>query len=201
MPLKLQRLIRKETRWEAGKVAGTEVAEILYQGASRRERRMILVRHRISEKKRPGGKLLFECPGYRFQALVTNLPTSVSPLDVWLEYNGRAGIENVIKELDYGFALSKLCCKKFWATEAALSLAVFTYNLSVLFQRHLGWLDRLNIGTLRFRLFSTAGIISQSQGQATIKLGVAIQKRDWWRKVWEKILSPIPNCNAVGQSP
>jgi hypothetical protein len=103
--------------------------------------------------------------------------------------------------LDYGFALSKLCCKKFWATEAALSLAVFTYNLSVLFQRHLGWLDRLNIGTLRFRLFSTAGIISQSQGQATIKLGVAIQKRDWWRKVWEKILSPIPNCNAVGQSP
>ena len=201
LQIKLQRLIRKETRWEAGKVAGTEVAEILYQGASRRERRMILVRHRISEKKCPGGKLLFECPGYRFQALVTNLPTSVSPLDVWLEYNGRAGIENVIKELDYGFALSKLCCKKFWATEAALSLAVFTYNLSVLFQRHLGWLDRLNIGTLRFRLFSTAGIISQSQGQATIKLGVAIQKRDWWRKVWEKILSPIPNCNAVGQSP
>jgi hypothetical protein len=201
LQIKLQRLIRKETRWQAGKVVGTEVAEVLYEGASGRQRRMILVRHRISEKKRAGGKYLFECPGYRFQALVTNLPASVAPLDVWLDYNGRAGVENVIKELDYGFALSKLCCKKFWATEAALSLAVLTYNLSVLFQRHLGWLDRVNIGTLRFRLFSTAGIISQTQGRPTIKLGVQIQKRDWWRKIWEKILAPIPNCNAVGQSP
>jgi hypothetical protein len=60
---------------------------------------------------------------------------------------------------------------------AALSLAVFSYNLNVLFQRHLGWLDRVSIGTLRFRLFSTAGIISHSQGQPTIKLAVAIQKR------------------------
>ena len=198
---KVQHLIRKETRWETGKVAGTEVAEILYEAASGQHRRMILVRHRISEKKRPGGKYLFECPGYRFQALVTNLPASVAALDVWLRYNGRASVENVIKELDYGFALSKLCCKKFWATEAALSLAVLTYNLSILFQRHLGWLDRVNIATLRFRLFSTAGIISRSQGRPTIKLGVAIQDRAWWREIWNKILAPHPNCNAVGQSP
>lgn len=198
---KLQLLIRKETRWQKGKVRGTEVAEILYEGAKGRLRRMILVRHQISEKKRAGGKNLIESPGYRFQALVTNLPASISPLEVWLEYNGRAGIENVIKELDYGFGLSKLCCKKFWATEAALSLAVLTYNLSVLFQRHLGWLDKVNIGTLRFRLFSTAGIISQSQGRPTIKLGVSLQVRAWWQRVWEKILSPLPNCNAVGQSP
>jgi hypothetical protein len=25
------------------------------------------------------------------------------------------------------------CCEKFWATEAALSLAVLTYNLNILF--------------------------------------------------------------------
>jgi len=197
---KLQHLIRKETRWQEGKVRGTQVAEVFYQGAKGRQRRMILVRHEINQKKRAGGKCLIECPGYRFQALVTNLPASVQPLDIWLEYNGRAGIENVIKELDYGFGLSKLCCKKFWATEAALSLAVLTYNLSVLFQRHLGWLDRVNIGTLRFRLFSTAGIISQIAGRPTIKLGVSLEKRDWWREIWEKILTPIPNCNAVGQS-
>jgi hypothetical protein len=199
--VKLQGLIRKETRWETGKVAGTEVAEIQYEGASGRSRRMILVRHRIRDKKRPGGKLLLDCPGYRFQALVTNLPASVGPLEVWLRYNGRAGIENVIKELDYGFGLSKLCCKKFWATEAALSLLVLTYNLTVLFQRHLGWLDRVNIATLRVRLFSTAGIISLSQGQPTIKMGVRIQNREWWRRIWDKILAPIPNCNAVGRSP
>jgi len=198
---KLQHLIRKETRWEEGKVRGTQVAEVVYEGAKGRQRRMILVRHEILQKKRAGGKCLLECPGYRFQALVTNLPTSVPPLDIWLQYNGRAGIENVIKELDYGFGLSKLCCKKFWATEAALSLTVLTYNLSVLFQRHLGWLDRVNIGTLRFRLFSTAGLISQARGRPTIKLGVRLETRAWWRRIWEKILTPIPNCNAVGQSP
>jgi hypothetical protein len=65
--------------------------------------------------------------------------------------------------------------------EAALSLAVFTYNLSVLFQRHLGWLDRVSIGTFRFRLFSTTGIIGHSHGQLTIKLEVEeveIEKSD-----------------------
>jgi hypothetical protein len=45
----------------------------------------------------------------------------------------------VIKELQYGFALPTLCLHSFWATEAALSLATLTYNLTILFQRHLGW--------------------------------------------------------------
>jgi hypothetical protein len=77
----------------------------------------------VAAESRGGGKLLLEVPGYKFQALVTNLPPSVSPLQVWFEYNGRAGIENVIKELRHGFALPDLCCQKFFATEAALSLA------------------------------------------------------------------------------
>jgi len=44
---------------------------------------------------------------------------------------------------------------------AAMVLAVFAYNLCILFQRHLGWLDRVTAATLRFRLFSTGGIISR----------------------------------------
>lgn len=198
---KLQTLVRKETLWEESAVPGTQVAEMIYQGARwSRARRLILIRHRLAEKKRPGGKRLFDCPGYSYQALVTSLPASVPPIQVWRDYNGRAGVENVIKELVTGFGLPKLCCQKFWATEAALSLAVLTYNLSVLFARHLGWLDRVTIGTLRFRLFSTAGIISQAQGRTTIKLGIPLQNRAWWRAIWEKLLAEIPNCNAVAQS-
>ena len=45
-----------------------------------------------------GGKTLLEVPGYRFQALVTNLPPSVDALTVWRRYNGRADLENRIKE-------------------------------------------------------------------------------------------------------
>jgi hypothetical protein len=199
---KLQSLLRKETLWQKSGIEGTEVADVSYRGAHwSQERRIVLIRHRLSEKRRTGGKMLLECPGYMFQALVTSLPASVPPIEVWRDYNGRAGIENVIKELDYGFALPSLCCKSFWATEAALSLAVLTYNLSVLFARHLGWLDKVTIGTLRFRLFCTAGILSHGQGRTTVKLGVPLENRPWWRQIWEKLLSPIPNCNAVAQSP
>ena len=80
-----------------------------------------------------------------FQALVTSLPSSESPLAVWRYYNGRADCENVIKELHSGFALPTLCLRSFWATEAALCLATLTYNLTVLFQRHLGWQQKVTI--------------------------------------------------------
>ena len=199
---KITSLLRKETIWQPSAVPGTDVSELIYRGARwSRERRLILIRHRLSTKTRTGGKMLIECPGYAYQALVTSLPSDVAPIEVWRDYNGRAGIENVIKELVYGFALPKLCCKSFWATEAALSLAVLTYNLSVLFARHLGWLDKVTIGTLRIRLFSTAGILSNAQGSTHIKMGIPLQNRPWWRAIWEKLLSEFPNCNAVAQSP
>lgn len=199
---KITSLLRKETIWHPSAVPGTDVSELIYRGARwSRERRLILIRHRLSTKTRTGGKMLIECPGYAYQVLVTSLPAAVAPIEVWRDYNGRAGIENVIKELVYGFGLPKLCCKSFWATEAALSLAVLTYNLSVLFARHLGWLDKVTIGTLRFRLFSTAGILSHAQGTTHIKMGIPLHNRPWWRAIWEKLLSDFPNCNAVAQSP
>ncbi|MEN9676243.1 MAG: hypothetical protein RIS76_2139 [Verrucomicrobiota bacterium] len=97
--------------------------------------------------------------------------------------------------------LPTLCLKIFWATEAALSLAVLTYNLTALFQRHLGWQQKVQIHSLRFWLFVTAGILSHPGGQTTVKLAVTQRERDWWRRLWEKILSPIPNCNAVENRP
>jgi hypothetical protein len=198
----LQRLVRKDLIWKASTVPGTEVAEVWHQEANwPTPRRLILIRHTIAEKKRPGGKQLIECPGYAFQALVTNLPESVPPIEVWRDYNQRAGCEEVIKQLDADFALPKLCVKGFWGTEAALSLAVTTYNLCVLFQRHLGWLQRVTAGTLRYRLFTTGGIISQTNGRTTIRLAVREEEeRSWWRAILEKISSALPNCNAVAQT-
>ena len=199
---KITSLLRRETIWQPSAVPGSDVAEVIYRGARwSRDRRLILIRHRLTEKTRTGGKMLLECPGYAYQALVTSLPPSRSPIEVWRDYNGRAGVENVIKELVHGFGLPKLCCQSFWATEAALSLAVLTYNLSVLFMRHLGWLEKLTIGTLRFRLFSTAGILSHAQGGTHIKLGIPLRNRPWWRAIWEKLLCEFPNCNAVAQTP
>jgi Transposase DDE domain group 1 len=198
----IQRLLRGDLVWTQTEVPGTEVAEVMYQAMSwPQPRRLVLIRHRVADKDRAGGKKLIDVPGYLFQALVTSLPASTRPLEVWRYYNGRADCENVIKELQSGFALGTLCLESFWATEAALSLAVLTYNLSVLFQRHLGWQTKVTIHSLRFWLFVTAGIISHPQGKTTIKLAVPPREREWWRRLWGKILSPFPNCNAVENRP
>lgn len=198
----VKNLCRKETIWQKTEVAGTEVAEVWHhEHGWDKPRRMILLRHRVNEKKRAGGKVLIEVPGYTFQALVTNLPESVAPIAVWRDYNGRSGCESVIKQLDMDFALDKLCLKKFFATEAAMSLAVVAYNLCVLFQRHLGWMDRVTASTLRFRLFTTGGVISKAGGRTTIRLAVPPEQRDWWRTLYEKLLSAFPNCNAIPSCP
>ena len=199
----IQRMIKGDLQWAATEVPGTEVAEMEYQTRGwSHPRRLVLLRHRVSEDDERCGKRLLEVPGYCFQALVTSWPkTTQGPLTVWGYYNGRADCENVIKELQAGFALPTLCLESFWASEAALSLATLTYNLVVLFQRHLGWQQKVTMRNLRFWLFVTAGVLSHPAGQITIKLAVPEPERNWWRRLWEKILSPIPNCNAVENRP
>jgi DDE family transposase len=200
----IQRLLKGDLGWQKTQVPGTEVAELEYQSMHwPHPRRLVLIRHQIVEPEDTrAGKRLLEVPGYRFQALVTSLAAQThSALAVWRYYNGRADCENVIKELREGFALPSLCLEQFWATEAALSLATLTYNLTVLFQRHLGWQQKVTIHSLRFWLFVTAGVLSHPGGKTTIKLAVPVRERAWWRRLWEKILSPLPNCNAVENRP
>jgi len=194
----LQRLIRAQMQWEPTEVPGLEVAQLWHQELHwKNPRRLVVIRRQTQAGSRSGGKSLIECPGYVFQALVTNLPAALSALEVWRDYNRRAGVESVIKELDAHFALPHLCLEKFWSTEAALSLAVLAYNLAVLFQRHLGWLDRVSASTLKFRLFQTGGILSRTGGVLTLKLAVPTKQREWWRRLLEKMGSWWPNCNAV----
>ncbi len=85
--------------------------------------------------------------------------------------------------------------------KAPEALATLTYNLTVLFQRHLGWQTKVTIHSLRYWLFITAGIISHPRGKTTVRLAVPMRERDWWQRLWDKILSLIPNCNAVENRP
>ena len=60
---------------------------------------------------------------------------------------------------------------------------------------------KVTIHSMRFWLFITAGVLSQPAGKPTVKRAVPPRERDWWRRLWEKILSPLPNCNAVENRP
>jgi hypothetical protein len=191
-------LIVKGLVWSQTEIAGTCVSEMAYQEVGWKEpRRLILIRHEVQDKRRVGGRRLIDCPGYLFQALVTSLPSSVSPLEVWRQYNGRAGMEGIIKELRHGYGLHQFCCQDFWATEAALSMVVMAHNVVELFQRFLGWTQRYAVSSLRFHLFLCAGVISRTAGVTTIKLAQPLRRRAWWMRLWERIASPFPNCNAV----
>jgi len=76
----IQRLIKGDLVWTATEVPGTEVAELEYQALSwPHPRRLVLLRHRVSDDEERGGKRLLDVPGYRFQALVTSLPGTTHP--------------------------------------------------------------------------------------------------------------------------
>jgi hypothetical protein len=192
----LQGLCRHDdTHWANTEIAGLQVQEV---AGERPDERLIIIRQKITDRPRAGGKRLLEVPAYRFQALVTNLPAGeAAPVAIWRRYNGRADIENRIKELGAQFGIKGLCCRSFWATEAAYHLAITAYNLCVLLQRRLGQLAKCELITLRWRLFTRAAVFSQAQGKATLKLAVrGRQARDWWRHLLEKLSAP-PNCHAV----
>jgi len=184
--------------WTPTEVAGIDAQEIESPVLGRR---IIILRHRLSERpEAAGGKRLLEVPGYRFQALVTNLPHSYDVLAVWRRYNGRADSENRIKEIGSQFGVKGLCCKKFWATQAVCQLAIWAYNLCVLLQRELGLLDKVELNTLRWRLFCRAAVWSRAQGRPTLKLAVRGQPaRKWCVKLVEKLRNLLPplNCDAV----
>ena len=143
------------------------------------------------------GKTLLELAEYRFQALITNLPASVDALTVWRRYNGRADLENRIRELGGQFGIKRLCVDNFWGTEALHHLASAAYNLCVLLQRRLGQLEKCELNTLRWRLFGRAAVGSRAGGKPTLKLAVhGAANRNWWREMLAKI-SALPNCHAV----
>ncbi len=193
---KVQALCRHDDpQWQATEVAGLEVQEVTLE---RPGRRLIVLRQRIAERPQAGGKRLLEVAGYRFQALVTNLPPGVDALAVWRRYNGRADIENRIKELGEQFGIKRLCCQSFWATEALHHLAIATYNLCVLLQRRLGQMAQCELNTLRWRLFARAAVWSRAQGKPTLRLAVrGTEAQSWWREILLKLTAP-PNCHAVG---
>jgi hypothetical protein len=192
---KIQSLCRHdEAHWQRTEIPGLEVQEVELEQPGRR---LIVVRQRIEQRPDAGGKTLLEVPGYRFQALVTNLPRSVDALSVWRQYNGRADIENRIKELGQQFGIKRLCVENFWGTEAMHHLAIAAYNLCVLLQRRLGQLEKCELNTLRWRLFGRAAVWSRARGKPTLKLAVrGHAHRTWWREILTK-LTALPNCHAV----
>jgi hypothetical protein len=196
--IKWQKYCRhNEAAWAPTEITGVDVQEI---ESTELGRRHVIIGQRIDDRPDAAGRELLCVPGYRFQALVTNLSASWSPLAIWRRYNGRCDSENRIKELGGQFGIKGFCCQKFAATQAVCHLAIWAYNLCVLLQRELGLLGKVELRTLRWRLFCRAGVWSWAQGRATLKLAVrGHEDRAWWLEIIEKLNNWLPpmNSNAV----
>lgn len=119
---KVQWLCRHdEMAWPATEVPGLSVQEVTLE---RPGRRRVVIRQRVRERPQAGDQTLLELEGYRFQALVTNLPVSVDALNVWRRYHGRADLENRIRELGEQFGIKRRWVQKFRGTEAMHHLAI-----------------------------------------------------------------------------
>ncbi len=110
---------------------GYEVGEFEYQARDKwsHPRRMIVVREKIKEGKNEKKQLkLFKLQGYSYQVIVTNW-LEASPEEVWRWYNGRANVENMIKEGIMSFALDVNPSHWYGANMAHFFLIMLSYNL------------------------------------------------------------------------
>jgi IS4 transposase len=108
--------------------SGIELTEISYQAHGwTTVRRLIVIRQSTRHRDAPGKNLsLFAddpvVQGWRYGALTTTL--ELPAVEVSRLYRGRADAEYRIKELKADFGLEAFNMHDFWATEAALAVAM-----------------------------------------------------------------------------
>ena len=134
---------------------GVQTAEFYYQPIRWFHPYRFVVIRRPQPEESDQQLTLFKFGSYHYQVLVTNL--DLRPLNVWRFYNGRAGIERIIREVKGDYPLGKIPTRHFFANDAYFHLLLLAYNL-------VNWFKRLclprefqtaTLDTLRDRIHAT----------------------------------------------
>lgn len=171
---------------------GIDLNEMVFNHLDGKPRRYIVVRKKIEDRPKAGGKLLFdELPGYRFSCYVTNLDL---PLDqIWNIYNTRADCENRIKELKEDFGLENFCLQDFWATEASFRFIMVAYNLLSLFRHFaLNHHNRATLKTLRVYCFALGAWQVNHANKKVLKIALPVKRRPWMDGIFAQIKNSSP---------
>jgi Transposase DDE domain group 1 len=156
---------------------GISVGEMMYAGIGwKAPRRMVVIREEEREDKRKKKQpTLFELIGYSYQVIVTNIEW-MSPEEVWRFYNGRANVENMIKEGILSYSLDVNISHFYGANVAHFHLVMLAYNLMNLFKELvLGQKEKKRMGKwIRQRFLLIAGKLVSSGRKFILKL-----QEDW----------------------
>lgn len=188
----LQHAIVTQCVWQDVEL-GLQVGEMAYtpQGWPQPQRIVVVRQHQ--RRKSASGKTLtlnlFEddedLQGWRYGAMLTDL--SLPAIEVWRLYRGRADCENRIKELKTDFGLGSFVLRDFWATEAALGVAMLSYNLMSVF-RHTVMRTKTQhtLATLHHKVLAVGAFWSQAKADAPAVLNLAItrKRRAWFDGLW-----------------
>jgi hypothetical protein len=137
-------------------VGGAQYATRLTMTAAGTKYREIFKRTFIEPKN--GQLMLGEEAQYRFDCLATN-DLVIDEIKAFDFYNGRANIENNIKELKQDYQLGKIVTDSFDANDVITQLSMLTYLLMRHFQNEClpQNIQKMQLSTLRTKLFNIPG--------------------------------------------
>jgi hypothetical protein len=151
-----------------------------------RERRIVVVRELLREKRSLGRRLI-SVPGYTFRLFATSL--TISPDEVWRDYNQRSDMEKRIAELKYDLAADDFCLKEFFATEAAFRAILLLFNLLGEFQRVSGMPGYKQPATLRTQVFLCGAILGRAARKYVLHMSSSWGGLETRNPLFEKILA------------
>jgi hypothetical protein len=193
----LQHAIVDQCAWQAV-TDGIQVSELQYQPSGwDKAARFVVVRQHIRRPSSAGKTLsLFandpDLQGWRYGAMVTDL--TLPAVEVWRLYRGRADCENRIKELKADFGLDSFCLRDFWATEAALGVAMLSYNLMSVF-RHAVLRQKVHhtLSTLHHKVLAVGAYWDKpsEDEKPSIRLAIARRRRPWFEGLWANAGEPV----------
>lgn len=186
----IQHLVNAQQAW-LNVDDGIQICDTAYQAGKWSEpRRLVLVRQRIKERPKAGGKMLSLFPEdevhrhYRYSAYLTNL--HFSAVDVWRTYRARGDAENRIKELKQDFGADAFNLKSFYATEAALIFAMVAFNFMSLFRIFvLQEKTQRTLSTLRYRIFAIGAYFEKVNDTIKLKVALVKKRRKWFVGLWD----------------
>lgn len=173
-----------------------------------RRLRVIVYRKKVAHETRKNFQLdLFDPDDghYEYSAVTTNLGLTGDSL--WQFMAGRGTHEQAYAELKSGFAFDAVPSQRYAANGAWQQLNIMAFNLVRRFQMAAVAEKRATSGkrrtvfkfhtirTLRYQCFSRAGVLTRPAGRQTLDVGTAPLVQGFFKRVENRLLTPIQQAN------
>lgn len=154
--------------------------------------RFIVLREKLTEKRKQQLQL-FTLENYSYRLIVTNL--GLTSVGVFNFYDGRAGLERVIRILKEDYPFAKALTNNFTANSLYAELSLLSYNIIVWFKRLClpdDW-QSYTASTLRHRLLLTPGVFTRTGNRPMLKL----PKNNLYQNIFGSALDKIDKMSSL----